>query len=102
MEPLDENELSQLLRRWEAPSAPLTLRGRLFPRRTPWWRWLLTGTIRIPVPVGVAVVFLMGLWIYYSRPEPPARVAEPPSTVSLEDFQPVRRLEPVVVMGVQK
>jgi hypothetical protein len=100
MEPLDEDGLKQLLRKWEAPPAPATLKERLFPQKA-WWRWLFTGTIRVPVPVAVAVAIVLALWIQLSRP---ARTtpATQPGTVSLADFQPVRQLQPVVVVGGQK
>lgn len=53
MEPLDDKELSQLLHEWTAPPAPASLGRRvLSPRGSWWWWWWLTGTIRIPVPVG--------------------------------------------------
>jgi len=98
MEPLDENELTRLLRKWEAPSAPPALRKRLFPAERSTWRWLLNGTIRIPVPVALAAAILIGLWLhYYSKlVSHPAQVAQP-NSVSLVDFQPVRQLKPVVV-----
>ena len=54
MEPLDDKELNELLRRWEAPVTPPTLRNRIPQRPSSRWRWFLTGTIRIPVPVGLA------------------------------------------------
>ncbi len=98
MEPLDDNELNELLRKWEAPIAPPTLKQRLFPPQKSWWRWLFTGSVRVPVPVALAAVVLVGLWIHYSRPATPPRVVQPAS-VSLADFQPVRQLQPVVVGG---
>lgn len=101
MEPLDEKELSHLLRQWEAPAAPATLGRRVLPRRGSWWRWLFTGTIRIPVPVGVAAVVLVGLWLHYSKPSTSVPVAQPAPTVSLADFQPVKQLEPQI-LGAQK
>jgi hypothetical protein len=103
MEPLNENELNQLLRKWEAPDAPPTLTPRVFvEQKTSWWQWLLTGTVRIPVPVALAAAAVIALWIYHSRPAAPPRVAQP-GTVSLADFKPVRQLEPVVVVnGGQK
>ena len=73
MDPLNEKELSSLLRRWKSPEAPSSLRGVVLPRRLSWWRWLMTGTIRIPVPLGVA------------------------ATNTLADFQPVRQLEPRII-----
>lgn len=101
MEPLDEDELNQLLRKWEAPSTPPSLRQRVFPPKTSCVSWLLTGSIRIPVPAVVAAAIVIALWIHYSRPAAPAHVAAPGS-VSLTDFQPVRQLEPVLVGGGQR
>jgi hypothetical protein len=103
MEPLDEDELKHLLRKWEAPSAPPSLRQRVFraPAQKSWLSWLLTGSIRIPVPAVVAVAIVIALWIHYSRSAPPSHVASPGS-VSLADFQPVRQLEPVLVGGGQR
>ncbi len=63
MEPLNDNELNQLLRRWEAPDAPQSLRISSVPRVS-LWRWLWTGRIHVPVPVGVAAfVFIAAFWV---------------------------------------
>ena len=53
MEPLNDEQLKEVLREWRAPEAPAHLEARIFasPRPIPLWRWLLTGSIRIPVPV---------------------------------------------------
>lgn len=101
MEPLNEKELDQLLRKWEAPPAPPTLKARVFPAQESRWRWLATGTIRVPVPIALAAVVLVALWIHDSRPASPPRIAQP-GTVSLADFKPVRQLEPVLVQGGRK
>jgi hypothetical protein len=98
MEPLDDNELNQLLRKWEAPTAPPTLRQRIFPQQKSWLSWLLTGSIRIPVPAAIAAAALIALWIHYSHPANRPRAGETGS-VSLADFRPVRQLEPVLVGG---
>jgi hypothetical protein len=98
MEPLNENELNQLLRKWEAPSAPPTLRQRVLRPQKSRLAWLLTGSIRIPVPAAIAVAALIALWIHYSHPANPPRVSDPGS-VSLADFRPVHQLEPVLVGG---
>ena len=99
MEPLDDEELSQLLRQWTAPPAPASLGPRIRPRRS-WWRWLVTGTVRIPVPVGIAAVVLAALWVYSSGASRRAAPRPAPS-VSLADFQPVMQLEPRVI-GAQR
>jgi hypothetical protein len=102
MEPLDENELKQLLRKWEAPAAPPILAQRVLPSENrQWWSWLWSGSVRIPVPVAIGVALVVVFWIYYSRPANVPQVAQP-GTVSLADFKPVQQLEPVLVQGGQK
>src|SRR5262249_33667195 len=101
MEPLDDNELNQLLLQWEAPGAPPTLKPHVLPR-TSWWSWLLKGTLRVPVPVALAAALLLVLWVYHSRTADPPHTATQPPTVSLADFKPVHQLEPVLVSGGQK
>jgi hypothetical protein len=102
MEPLDEKELKQLLRQWEAPAAPPTLKARVLPAKAPWWNWLLSGSVRVPVPVALAAALLLALWIYHSRPATGLSHDPQPQTVSLSDFKPVKQLEPVLVSGGQK
>jgi hypothetical protein len=101
MQPLNENELDQLLRKWEAPAAPRTLKRRVVPPQKSWWRWLLTGSIRVPVPIALAAVVLVAVWIHYSRPVTTQRAAQP-ATVSLTDFKPVPQLQPILVSGERK
>jgi hypothetical protein len=45
MEPLDENELDQLLQLWVAPSAPRSLDEKVLAVRVPWWRRFLNRVI---------------------------------------------------------
>jgi hypothetical protein len=101
MEPLNDNELDRLLRKWEAPSAPPTLQTRGFSAQKPWWSWFWSGSIRIPVPVAVAAVLLLAIWLQYSR-QPVSQQTPLPSTVSLRDFTPVPQLQPTLVSGGQK
>ncbi len=97
MEPLNDNELRNLLHQWEAPLAPPHLERRIFgetPKR-PWYRWLVTGSIRVPVPVFALLLVLSALTyvLSRSRQDPPALVRE----VSLSDFQPVAELKPRII-----
>ena len=85
---MNDDELRSLLRTWEAPPAPPTLRRRVQPPRRWNWHWLLTGELRIPVPAVLAAMLLL-LFVYGWR-----RPAAPPS---LSDFQQVTTLQPRIV-----
>ncbi len=98
MEPLNENELHDLLHQWEAPAAPPHLERRIFgePLKQPRYRWLLTGSIRLPVPVFVLLLLVLSALTYVlprGRRPPPAAVPE----VRLSDFQPVAELKPRII-----
>jgi hypothetical protein len=98
MEPLNDDELNRLLEQWKAPDAPASLAAKVLPPRTAWWSWLLSGSIRIPVPIGVVIVAALLLFWVYFRTSAPERVQQPASgSVSLADFQPVKQLEPRVI-----
>ena len=76
---LDDQELNDLLRQWQAPPAPAAIEEKFFPPapRLAWWRWLLRGSIRVPVPLAVAAVAvffaLAGIGAGSRRPGPSAR-----------------------------
>jgi hypothetical protein len=103
---MDDRELNQLLREWKAPDVPSHLtaprvegpegHGRGF------WRWLLTGSIRIPVPVGVAAAVVLAFWLYSrGSVDEPASLPSTQPVVSLADFKPVEEVE-VRVVGEMK
>jgi hypothetical protein len=105
MEPFEDREpgnqaLKDLLSRWRAPAAPPDLARRIHQRRSTWRRWLLTGSIRVPVPIGAAALVLFALWAY-GRLAGPSFTVQEPAPVSLADFQPVGQLEPQVVGDVR-
>jgi hypothetical protein len=87
----DDRELSTLLQTWQAPEPPPTLRQRVIRERRPRWHWLLTGSIRIPVPIAVAAALLV-VWVFTREPR---AVPDPPGgpTVSLADFEPVPEID---------
>lgn len=98
MEPLNDSELRKLLRQWEVPAAPPHLEQRIFRgRREPWFRWLLTGSIRVPVPALVLLLAALSGAGYLMRRE--AAVAPPAYSgdVSFSEFQPVAELKPRIV-----
>ena len=109
MEPLDEKELSSLLREWKAPGAPSSLSRKVLVRPQTWTQWLTRGTLRIPVPVALlAVIALFAVWLVVdrplgsARPAGPARtpetpIAQPVGASTLADFQPVPQLEPRII-----
>ena len=55
----NDSDLRQLLREWKAPQTPASLESRVLPPRQNWWRVLLHGYIRIPVPVACCLAILM-------------------------------------------
>ncbi len=91
-------QLRRLLREWEVPDAPASLDARVLRRRRSWLRFLVTGHIRVPVPVGLAVAAaLIAMSISLVR-EHRAAPAEPVrSTFNLRDFQPVEKVQVRVI-----
>lgn len=63
MEPNDA-DLHELLREWKAPEAPPSLDALVLKKTTPWWRVLLRGYVRLPVPVAcfLAILMIGGAW----------------------------------------
>ena len=73
MVPSEDDELTDLLREWPAPSAPSSLERRLFAARRSWWR----TSISLPVPFAFILAMLMAalLWRSAERLKPiPERI----------------------------
>lgn len=89
MEPLNDQDLDNLLRQWHAPLPPTSLERKIADaRRKPWWHWFLRGTIPIPVPLALAagaIAFM--LWASHSSHQTAAR----------SEFQPVKQLVPRII-----
>jgi hypothetical protein len=98
MEPLNDKELTDLLRQWRAPAAPATLAEKFFPgaAATPRWRWFLSGSIRIPVPVGLAAVVIIVASVVFGVSNR-QHVTGPAGAATLADFQPVHQLQPRII-----
>ena len=100
MEHGEHDELRDLLREWSVPGAPPSLDRRILngrrPERHSWWRFLLAGSIRIPLPavLGLAAVLVWMAVILVRRPAAPP---EAPAAVSLVDFRPVNDLNVRVI-----
>jgi quercetin dioxygenase-like cupin family protein len=72
---MEDQELNRVLREWKAPDAPAHLRPRRAPRS--WWAWLVSGSIRVPVPVAAALTLaLVALSVTSARTQP-ASAPEP-------------------------
>ncbi len=85
---MTDDELRSKLGAWQAPPAPETLRARVFPRRRSPFQWLLSGEIRVPVPIALAALCLL-IFIGYRAMRPAAG--------SLSDFKQVEQLQPRIV-----
>ena len=97
MQPLNEDELQGLLRQWHAPLTPSTLKNRVLAAAKPSpfkrnLRWLATGSIRLPVPVGIGAFILLLLLAFQVL-----RTPKQPAAGSLSQFQPVTELKPRIV-----
>jgi hypothetical protein len=102
MEPLNDQELHDLLRQWEAPAAPQHLERRIFgePKRQPWYLWLFTGSIRIPVPA-LALLLLFAALVTYLLPRGRLMPAPAPrQPLTLADFQPAPDMNPRVIRSL--
>ncbi len=65
---MEDRDLDRLLGEWKAPDAPPHLRP---PRADRWrLRWLITGSVRVPVPAALAAVLLAALWVASARTAP--------------------------------
>ena len=73
-EPLTDSQLSTLLKKWSV-AAPPDLEGRVIRARGKlsglgqerrWWRFLLKGYIRVPVPVACCLTLLMVVTVWRS------------------------------------
>lgn len=91
---MNDQEMNEILREWKAPEAPPDLEEKVWARRRRLgWRWLLTGSIRIPVPAFVlAAIVLVALFFAVRRPAP--HVA---TQTGLAGFQPVKEFAPRIV-----
>ncbi|MFI4942397.1 MAG: hypothetical protein ACHP85_03975 [Burkholderiales bacterium] len=117
-----DEDLQRLLARWSASPVPDGMDGRVlaaYRRETggaePWWKRLLTASVRVPLPVAVGVLLLLIVTaVLARRPAPPAPTAgtaapsEPVQAVrhpevpvvtptSLAGFQPVAEVTATVV-----
>jgi hypothetical protein len=78
----DDAQLRGLLREWRAPETPPSLEqrvlGSLPSQSQPWWRFLFSGYIRVPVYVAyvLAILLMLGAWRVAVQPPAPCVAAE--------------------------
>ena len=93
----DDKKLSVLLTEWRLPGAPASLDARVLGARTPWWKRLLIGSIRIPVPVAMALagalIVMAAALVHRPAPRPTS------APVDLAGFQPVARMNYRIIRG---
>jgi len=73
-EPMRDDELSSLLRKWEVMAPPqlesrvMKARAEMAPPRprSNWWRFLLKGYIRVPVPLACCLAILLIAMVWQS------------------------------------
>src|SRR5687767_5547718 len=98
MQSMNDDDLRNLLRKWEAPSLPPAVEKKILAGATSpagaFVRWLMTGSIRVPAPVAVAMVLvciLLGIYAYRSSHTAQTTMAE---------FQPVKDFNPRIIRSV--
>ena len=100
MEPMDDRKLRDVLREWRVEDAPRSLDERILGARPPWWKALMGGSVRIPVPVlvGFAVLFLaMGAALLRLRAVPAAPSVS--RAINLAEFRPVQDVQVRIMRG---
>jgi hypothetical protein len=97
MEPQDDPKLRELLSEWRLPDAPASLDARVLGTPRPWWSLLLSGSVRLPVPVAIVIaVALLVMAVALVRRQP---ASPQPAAINLADFQPVRDLNVRIIRG---
>jgi len=96
---MNDPKLNELLKEWRVSGAPASLDARVLGKRQPWWGLLLTGSIRIPMPVALAmVVALLAMAMALLRQRPAVQPSTA-SAVNLADFRPVQDLNVRIIRG---
>jgi hypothetical protein len=119
-EPDDDRDeaLSGLLRRWSAPVVPEGMDDKVLAAfrkqagRAPWWSPFVATSVRVPLPIALAVMLALLVTTALAFRRPPAaagmpasatvqsaRTAEPPmvTSTSLAGFRPVDEVTATVV-----
>ena len=88
---MNDEELRSLLREWEAPPAPATLRKRVLPQRRS--SWFEGRRLALSLALASSVVFIFSsLWILRHR--------TPGHPATLSDFEQVSEFQPRIVRSI--
>src|SRR5580693_4358843 len=98
MESKDDSRLRGILKEWELEGAPESLDARVAAFRRSWWSFLWTGSIRVPVPVGLAALAIL-LAMTFALVRRQAAAPATPGAISLVDFRPVHDVNVRVIHG---
>jgi hypothetical protein len=97
MDPIDDQKLSELLKEWQVTNAPTSLDARVLGPRRRWWSFLLTGSVRVPVPVMAAIAAILVVMAVALVRQRPASPHSP--RINLADFRPMPDLNVRVIRG---
>jgi hypothetical protein len=91
MERNDDPRLREVLREWDVAGAPRSLDARVLGRARSPWQFLLTGAIRVPVPICFALMAVLLVLAFVAGRQHRTPVAQPARPAfNLRDFQPVQ------------
>ncbi|HMF75213.1 MAG TPA: hypothetical protein VK604_06085, partial [Bryobacteraceae bacterium] len=96
MQPLNDDELRGALRQWRAPGTPPGLEQKILASAKgftakDFWQWLATGSVRVPVPLGIGLVVLLFALAFQAT-----RDRKPPEG-RLSEFQAVKEFKPRII-----
>ena len=96
MQPLNDDELRGVLQQWKSPGAPPGLERKILASANAstvhvFLQWLATGSIRVPVPLGIAAMVLLFFLAFQA-----ARAPKPP-VGKLSEFQTVKEFKPRII-----
>jgi hypothetical protein len=97
---MDDPQLKKLLREWKVEDAPRSLDERVLGVGRPWWKVLIGGSVRVPVPVALAfagLLIAMGVALVRPHTAPPPPIAS--TTLDLGDFRPVEHVQVRIMRG---
>jgi hypothetical protein len=98
MNEMNDQELHDLLKNWEAPATPPSLKGKVleqYRKQQKWdWRRPFSGSLRVPVPIACLTAVLIGglaIAVFMPKAGPLPTITPPPQIVARVVEVPVVR-----------